>query len=374
MEKRRFEHLVKPQILPMVPYEPGKPVEEVKRELGLERVYKLASNENPLGPSPRALEALRGDIAEAIRMYPDGGAWALRQKIADKFGLTPEWVAVGNGSDELIHFLGLVFLCPGDEMVAGHPSFVRYEAAAQLNGAKFVKVPLKDFKLDLEAMAEAVTPKTKLIFVANPNNPTGTIVTQSEVEKFMESVPPDVVVVFDEAYCSFVDDPEFPDVLPYVKSGDRPVILLRTFSKDYGLAGLRVGFGLMPPEIREYVDKVREPFNVNSLAQLAALHALDDDEYVERVRKVNAEGKAFLYRELERLGLTYVPTQANFLLVDVGAPAREIFNALLRRGIIVRPADAFGFPTFIRVTIGKPEENEAFIRALEEVLAERGER
>lgn len=373
MSERRFSHLVRPEVLPMEPYEPGKPVEEVKRELGLERVVKLASNENPWGPPGSVLRALReANLVELLRMYPDGAARALRERIAAKLGLTADWIAVGNGSDELIHFLGLVFLRPGDEVVVGHPSFVRYDAAAQLNGAKLVKVPLSDFRLDLRSMAEAVTERTKLIFVANPNNPTGTMVTASEVEEFMRAVPEDVVVVFDEAYCAFVDSPDFPDVLPYIKSGGRPVILLRTFSKDFGLAGLRVGYGVMPPELREYVDKVREPFNVNSIAQLAALAALEEEGYVNWVRERNIEGKRYLYRELERLGLRYVPTQANFLLVDVGRPAREVFEALLRRGIIVRPADAFGYPTFIRVTIGRPEENEAFVKALEEVLSQRG--
>ena len=371
MRGRRFEHLVRPEVLPLVPYEHGRPVEEVRRELGLERVFKLASNENPWGPPERVIKALlSADLVEALRMYPDGAARALRERIAERLGLTADWIALGNGSDELIHFIGLVFLRPGDEVVVGHPSFVRYYASAQLNGAKLVKVPLKDYRLDLPSMAEAITERTKLVFIANPNNPTGTMVTADEVEEFMRKVPRDVVVIFDEAYCSFVDDPDFPDTLPYVKEGERPVIVLRTFSKDYGLAGLRVGYGVMPPEIREYVDKVREPFNVNSLAQLAALTALEDEGYVEWVRRRNAEGKQYLYRELRRLGLSYVPTQANFMLVDVGRPAREVFEALLRRGVIVRPADSFGYPTHIRVTIGRPEENRAFIKALEEVLKE----
>ncbi|HIE53435.1 MAG TPA: histidinol-phosphate transaminase [Armatimonadetes bacterium] len=360
--------LVKEHILDLKPYVPGKPIEEVKRELGLTEVLKLASNENALGPSPKAVQALQ-EAAATVGLYPDGSCSALKQALAAHWNLEPEQIIIGNGSDELIQFIGLTFLAPGDEVIQADPSFVRYEAAAILNQAKCLKVPLRNFTSDLEAMAARLTPRTKLIFVANPNNPTGTMNTRDEVERLLDRVPDHVLVVLDEAYYEYVDDPDYPDSLQYVREG-RNVIVLRTFSKIYALAGLRVGYGLARPDLIGYLNQVREPFNVNSLAQVAALASLQDPEQVERARRMNREGKEQLYRAFTELGLPYVPSQANFVLVDVKRDSRQVFAALLRRGVIVRTGDIFGLPTHLRVTVGKPEENERFIAALREVLQE----
>jgi len=360
--------LVKEHILDLKPYVPGKPIEEVKRELGLTEVLKLASNENALGPSPKAVQALQ-EAAATVGLYPDGSCSALKQALAAHWNLEPEQIIIGNGSDELIQFIGLTFLAPGDEVIQADPSFVRYEAAAILNQAKCLKVPLRNFTSDLEAMAARLTPRTKLIFVANPNNPTGTMNTRDEVERLLDRVPDHALVVLDEAYYEYVDDPDYPDSLQYVREG-RNVIVLRTFSKIYALAGLRVGYGLARPDLIGYLNQVREPFNVNSLAQVAALASLQDPEQVERARRMNREGKEQLYRAFTELGLPYVPSQANFVLVDVKRDSRQVFAALLRRGVIVRTGDIFGLPTHLRVTVGKPEENERFIAALREVLQE----
>jgi len=349
----------------LVPYSPGKPVEEVKRELGLDRITKLASNENVLGPSPAAVAAVR-EAAESVYLYPDGSWYSLTAALADKLAVPPEWILCGNGSDEIIHFLGLTFLNPGDEIIQGDPSFVRYEAAALLNQAGCRKVPLKDFTHDLTAMRAAVTDRTKLVFIASPNNPTGTINTKAEVDAFLADLPAHVITVFDEAYREYVDSPDYPDTVDYVRE-NRSVMVLRTFSKAYALAGLRVGYGIAPPDLVGYVNQVREPFNVSSIAQAAAVASLRDDSQLARTREMNAAGKKYLYAEFEALGLAYVPTQANFVFVDVGRDAQEVFQALLRRGVIARAG--LGLPTHLRVTIGRREDNERFIAALKEVLA-----
>ncbi|HOJ21622.1 MAG TPA: histidinol-phosphate transaminase, partial [Armatimonadota bacterium] len=269
---------------------------------------------------------------------------------------------------EIIHYLGIAYLEPGDEVVQAHPSFVRYEAAAILNGCQCIQVPLKDYTHDLDAMADAVTPRTKLLFITNPNNPTGTIVTRSAVDRLLDRIPERVLVVMDEAYYEYVEDPEYPDSLAYIREG-RNVISLRTFSKIFALAGLRVGYGIARPEIIWAIHQVREPFNVNSIAQVGAIACLDDPDQVERGRRVNRDGRTYLYAACERLGLPYVPSQANFVFIDVKADSRVVFQELLRRGVIVRTGDIFGHPTHLRVTVGTPEENARFVRALEEVLA-----
>lgn len=359
-----------PQIPPHVqrlkPYIPGKPIEEVQRELGLTDIVKLASNENPLGPSPRAVEAIRGAL-DNLALYPDASCFALTNALSAHLEVPTDHLIIGNGSDEVIHYLGVAFVRPGDEVLTGDPSFLRYEAAAVLNEAEFVVTPLRDQRFDLDAMADRITGKTRMVFIANPNNPTGTMVGRAAVERFLDRCPDHVIVVMDEAYYEYVDDPDYPVSLDYVREG-RNVVVLRTFSKIYALAALRVGYGVARPEIAAALHQVREPFNVNSLAQAAALASLQDPEQVTRSRRLNAEQRDYLYGEFRRLGLPYVETQANFVIVDVGRPAKPVFQALLQRGVIVRSGDVLGLPTHLRATIGRPEDNRRFVRELEAVL------
>jgi histidinol-phosphate aminotransferase len=353
-------------ILSLRPYVPGKPIEEVQREFGLTDIVKLASNENPLGPSPHAVGALT-EAALNLALYPDGACYTLVNALCAHLDVSPENLVIGNGSDEIIHYLGLAFLQPGDELLTGDPSFVRYEAAAGLNQAKFVVTPLKEHTFDLERMADAITDRTRLIFIANPNNPTGTIVRRREVERFLDRVPEQAIVVMDEAYYEYVDDPDYPQTWEYVREG-RNVVILRTFSKIYALAALRVGYGLGRPEIIHALHQVREPFNVNSLAQAAAVASLQDPEQVRRSWTSNRENRDYLYAEFRRLGLPYVETQANFVLVDVKQPCKPVYEALMRRGVIVRTLG--GLPTHLRVTIGRRSDNERFLHELEAVLAD----
>jgi len=350
------------------PYVPGKPIEEVQREFGLTDVVKLASNENPLGPSPRAVEAIRQAIAGNLGLYPDGACFSLTRALAERWNVPQEQLVLGNGSDEIIASLGLVYLGPGSEVLSCHPTFVQYEAAARLNQAEYVTAPLRDHRYDLDALADLLAPQTRLVFIANPNNPTGSIVRRAELERFLNRCPETALVVLDEAYFEYADDPEYPDGLDYVREG-RNVIVLRTFSKIYALAALRVGYGISRPEIIRALHQVRQPFNVNTLAQVAALASLDDPEQVTRSRRANAAGAHTLYQAFERLGLPYVETHANFVLFDLRKTARPYFEALLRRGVIVRCGDALGLPTCLRVTIGRPEDNARFLAALEELLA-----
>jgi histidinol-phosphate aminotransferase len=350
----------------LVPYRPGKPIEEVKRELGLSHVIKLASNENALGPAPRAAAAMQ-EAAARVHLYPDGACYELRQAVAAHLGVPGDHLIFGNGSDDIIHLLGVTFLAPGDEAIQADPSFVRYEAAAILNRAPCHLVPLRDWTHDLQAMADRINERTRLIFIANPNNPTGTIVKAVEVSRFMREVPDRALVVFDEAYFEYVEAADYPDSLRYVREGEN-VIVLRTFSKAYGLAGLRVGYGVARPEIIGPLERVREPFNVNLVAQAAAAAALGDTEHVRRSQAMNREGRERFYRAFDELGLKYAPTEANFVWVDVGRDSVEVFNALLRRGVIVRTGDIFGAETHLRVTIGTAGENEAFLSALKDVL------
>jgi histidinol-phosphate aminotransferase len=353
-------------ILRLKPYVPGKPIEEVQREYGLTDIVKLASNENPLGPSPRAVEAMR-EAAAHVWLYPDASCFRLTQALAAHWRAEPENLILGNGSDEIIQLAGLAFLEPGDEVLTATPSFVRYEAAATLNKAELIEVPVRDFRFDLAAMAERLSTRTRLVFIANPNNPTGTIVGKAELERFLDRVPARALVVMDEAYFEYADSLDYPDGWKYVREG-RNVIVLRTFSKIYGLAGLRVGYGMASHAVIRYLQQVREPFNVNSLAQAAAIASLEDPEQVERARRVNREGKATLTAAFDALELPHVPTEANFILVDIRRNGREVFEGLLRRGVIVRTGDIFGLPTHLRVTIGTAEQNERFLQALRAVL------
>jgi histidinol-phosphate aminotransferase len=353
---------VHPDIASLSPYVPGKPIEELQRELGLKRVIKLASNENPLGSSPKALTALREGSSDLHR-YPDGGAFRLREALADRWKVTLDQVILGNGSDEILGLLARTFLAPGDEAVMADQTFVIYKMEVTAAHGKPVVVPLKQWRHDLQAMAAAVTDRTRLLFLCNPNNPTGTMVTADEVEMLLSHMPAHVVVVFDEAYFEYVGSRQFPDSMAYVKQG-RNVIVLRTFSKIYGLAGLRIGYGVATAEITNFLNRVRPPFNANSLAQRAALAALGDEEHVARSRAVNGAGMGQIVRGLSSLGFTPIPSEANFVYVDVGRDGRTVFEALLREGIIIRHIEG----PMVRVTVGLEEENREFLAALKRVI------
>ena len=354
--------LVPNHVAELQPYQPGKPVEELERELGIAEAVKLASNENPLGPSPKALEAARRALAEVHR-YPDGSAFYLRHALADRLSVSPDQVVVGNGSNDLLVLLVQALLGPGQEAVVGHPAFVVYRLAVQAVGGRVKAVPLVDFTHDLPAMARAVTERTKLLFVANPNNPTGTMVDAEAVEALLAGLPDHVVVVMDEAYVEYIGREDFPDCLAAVRAG-RPVVVCRTFSKIYGLAGLRVGYAVAPKAVAEAVNQVRPPFNVNRVAQAAALAALDDEAHLRASREAARAGLEQLSAGLEAQGVGYVPSVANFLLVEVGDD-RGAYEALLRRGVIVRPMGGYGLETYVRVTVGTAEENGRFLEALE---------
>jgi histidinol-phosphate aminotransferase len=360
--------LYRKQIMEIKPYVPGKPIEEVERELGITNVIKLASNENPLGPSPLAVEAMTATIPK-VSIYPDGNCYYLKNALSAHLGVAMDHLIVGNGSDEILKLITEAFLNEGEEAVVGNPTFSEYDFSVKIMGGKTVAVPLKDHVHDLSAMRDAVTDNTKLVFVCNPNNPTGTTVKRQKLAKLIDSLPQGVITVLDEAYYEYVTDPDYGESLDFVHQG-KDVIVLRTFSKIYGLAGLRVGYGVARPDLIGSLLRVKEPFNVNMMAQAAALAALEDGEHVERSRTVNEEGKKYLAAEFTRLGLTYAPTQANFIWVNIAADCRTVFNKLLGRGVIVRTGDIFGAPDVLRITVGTPEQNERLIGMLEEVLAE----
>jgi len=356
--------LVTPTIEQLEPYEPGKPAEEVAAELGIADAVKLASNENPLGPSPMALEAL-GRAATEIHRYPDARAFALREQLAARHNLPLNEVLHGNGSNELIDLLVRTFCTAEHHVVFAAPSFVVYRLACLAQGVPFTAVPLRDYTHDLEAMADAVTSRTRLLFIANPNNPTGTHVDLPALMQLLRDVPPEVIVVVDEAYIEYADAADFPDAISLRGARER-LVVLRTFSKIYGLAALRVGYAIGPAKLLDYVNRVRAPFNVGTLGQVAARAALDDEAHVERSRRLNAEQRTRLFADLQHLGLRVVPSQANFLYVDFGRPARPLFERLLERGVIVRPFGAL--PNCARITVGTAPQNDRLMQALAEVL------
>lgn len=353
---------VHPDIASLSPYIPGKPVEELERELGIAKAVKLASNENPLGPSPKALAVL-GEAAQTLHRYPDGGAHRLRGALADRWKVQPDQVILGNGSDELIGLLARTFLAPGDEAVMADQTFVIYKMEVTAAHGTPIVVPMTQGHHDLEAMAAAVSPRTRLFFLCNPNNPTGTMVTAAEVSRLMDRMPESVIVVFDEAYYEYVQSRDFPDSLAYVLQG-RNAIVLRTFSKIYGLAGLRIGYGVTTAEIAGYLNRLRPPFNANSLAQRAALAALDDEEHLRRSRALNQAEMEAVRQGLAALGFRPLPSEANFLYFDVGRNGRDVFQDLLKEGVIVRHIEG----SMLRVTIGLPDENRRFLAALRKVL------
>lgn len=353
----------------MQPYHPGKTPEQLMEALGLSELIKLSANENPLGASPRAKEAILNAL-DTIHRYPDGACSVLRDALSVFYNLPPDYFAFGNGSDELIHLFGIAYLEAGDALMMGHPSFVRYIASAQLNQARLIAVPLMpDFRFDLQAMADAITERTRLIYLANPNNPTGTMIPRAALDWFLERVPDHALVILDEAYYEYADHPDYPNGLDDVRGG-RNVVVFRTFSKAYGLAGLRIGYAVGRPELLDPVERVREPFNINTLAQVAAAAALSDQEHVRRTRTLNREGLNMFIEACQRLNLRYVPSQANFLLIEVGDRCAQVQQRLLERGILVRTGEVFEMPTYLRVNTGTPEQNARFVEALEDALCE----
>jgi histidinol-phosphate aminotransferase len=366
-----WERLANEPILDIRPYEPGKPVEELERELGIPGAVKLASNENPFPPPPGVRAALQAAL-EGLNRYPDGSGYYLRQALAKRHDVAADAIVLGNGSNELIELLARTFVRPGEEVVLPHPSFVVYPSIVQSVGGIRVVVPLKDHRLDLRTMARAVTPLTKMVFVANPNNPTGTIVTAAEVDEFLGGLPERVIVVFDEAYYDFATGPDFPDSLAHMRQGRR-VVVLRTFSKMASLAGLRVGYAIADRDCVALVNRIRQPFNVNTLAQVAALAALHDEAHVQASIKVVRDGVRTLSAAFDAMGVAHVPTRANFILVEV-PDAAKVYQRLLERGVIVRPMASFGLEQALRVTVGTPEENQRLIDALGQVLAQEGGR
>jgi len=361
-----FNSLILPHLTQLTPYQAGKPLEELERELGLTDAIKLASNENPLGPSPLALAAIR-DALGTLHRYPDSHAYYLKEDLARHLGLAPQQLILGNGSDEVLDLLVRALVPPGGEVLSTTHTFLMYGLLTQAVGGFFRPVPLRDLRVDLPALTQAVTSQTRLIILNNPNNPTGTAFRRQEWEDFLAAVPATATVVLDEAYLDFADDPQVPSSLDYLTE-DRPLVGLRTFSKAYGLAGLRIGYGFGPSELIDYLNRLRMPFNVNRLAQAAARAALQDAAFLARTREVVLAGKDLLYRELARLGLPFVPSQANFILIRVPRLGKEVYQAMLREGVIIRAMDAYGFPEYIRVNLGLPEENQRFLEALEKVL------
>ena len=352
--------IIRPHILELAPYEPGKPIEELERELGIRGSIKLASNENPLGPSPKAVAAVR-EMLDGVHRYPDGASFELRRALAERLDVGSDQLVFGCGADEILELVAKVLIGPGDEIVYPWPSFAMYPIVVQGMGGTKVPVPLDaNFTVDLPALAAAVTERTKVVFVCNPNNPTGTSVGAEAFDAFMESLPEDVVVCIDEAYFEFVRRPDFPDALRWTRT--RPgTLVLRTFSKIFGLAGMRVGYGVADAELASYLERARHPFNVNKLAEVAALAALGDAEHADATRAMNAAGIDYLERELSEMGVRTWPTDANYLLAEAGEGA---YQALLERGVIVRPLSGFGLAAHVRFTVGTAKENERLVEAL----------
>jgi len=348
------------------PYPPGKPIEEVERELGRTAI-KLASNENPLGPSPKAQEAIRNFLG-GLHFYPDGGGYYLRKKLTEIHGLAMDQIILGAGSTDLIELVGKTFLSAGDEAITSESAFYMYRLAIEDMGAGLVLRPMRDMTFDLPAIAHAVTQRTKVIYLGNPNNPTGTMFTADELDRFLDAIPPRILVVLDEAYYEYVQRPDYAHSLEYVRAG-RNILVLRTFSKVHGLAGIRLGYGMGHPELIECLNRIRSPFNASSVAQVAGIAALDDHEHVARSVESNHQEMKFLTEELTLLGVRYTPSVGNFLLIDTGRDCEEDFMRLLHEGVIVRPMKIYGFPTSQRVTVGTHEENEQFLEALHRVAA-----
>src|SRR5205823_6343096 len=357
--------LANPQLRDLAVYEPGKPIEETASELGVhpEAIIKLASNENPLGPSPKAIDAMRAALENA-QFYPDGGSFYLRESLSAGHGFNPENIILGNGSNELIEFLRHAFLHRGDDVITSEYAFIAYKLIATLFGACTIEAPSPDYQQDLEAMLDAITPKTRVIFIANPNNPTGALISRGKIDKFMSRLPENIIVVFDEAYFEFLDNP--PDALQYVRE-DRNIVVLRTFSKIHGLAGLRIGYGIGQTDLINVLQKTRQPFNVNAIAQAGALAALADDAHQRETKRVVDTGRAYLEGQFAEMKLNFVPGAANFVMVNVGNGAAT-FEELLARKIIVRPLKGYKLSEWVRISVGTMEQNRKCIAALKEIL------
>lgn len=356
----------KKQIVDLPVYQPGKPIDEVKRELGLEHIVKLASNENPFGCSPKVKEAIV-PVLDQLAIYPDGAAMDLRAAMAEFLQVDASQLIFGNGSDELVMLTSRAYLEPGTNTVMATPTFSVYKTTATVEGADVIEVPLKDGVHDLDGLLENISEQTRVVWVCNPNNPSGTINSEAEIKSFLDQVPKNVLVVLDEAYYEYVTDASYPESIQFLDKYPN-VLILRTFSKIYGLAGLRIGYGIASPDIVDKINRVREPFNTSSVAQAAAIAAIKDQEFVQSCRSTNAKGREQLYAAFDDMDLSYYPSQGNFVLVNTGRDGNEIFQALLKKGYIVRSGVALGFPTSIRVTVGNEEQNEGFLSALREVL------
>ncbi len=357
----------------IVPYPPGKPIEEVERELGIKNSVKIASNENPLGTSPLAVQAIKMSLKNLNR-YPDGSAFYLKNKLSDVHKIAPESIIIGNGSNELIELIIRTFLKLGDEAIISDPSFLIYSITVKAAGGKSIIIKLKDdYTYDVKGIIKAINKRTRLIFVSNPNNPTGTIITKKDYEWLIERVPKHVIIVDDAAYREFVQSDDYPDGIDYVRGKNRNLIVLRTFSKLYGLAGLRIGYGVTTAELAGYIERVRQPFNVNSLAQIAAIAALNDKAFVKKTLSNNIAGLNYLYKMLDTMNISFMPTQANFFLIRVSPfmSAKQAFESLLRKGVIVRDMTSYGLGDYIRINVGTPSENRKFIKEFGEILKER---
>ena len=360
-------------IAAIVPYPPGKPMDELEREYGVTNAIKLASNENAWGPSPKAVEAI-SQMLTNLHRYPDGSSYYLTEAVAQWIGSAPEEIVLGNGSNEVIEFLVKAFVATGDMVITSHPSFLMYQKFVQVRGGENVVIDLKDMRHDLEAIAAAVTDRTRLIFIDNPNNPTGTLISSEAFDRFLRNLPQSVIVVVDEAYVDFVDPEERIDILGYIREceGIPAVVSLRTFSKAFGLAGLRVGFGVMHKEVAALLHRVRQPFNINLPGQVGALAALEDTEHYQRTLSGTTDGRNWLSVEMTKLGCTPYPSYTNFFLIDVKGDATKLYEAMLYKGVIVRSMKAYGYPDFIRITVGTAAENERFVHALADCLKDLG--
>jgi len=363
------KNFVRKNILNFQPYIPGKPIDDVKREFNLKKVVKLASNENPLGPSPKAVSAIK-KVLNKINIYPDGYCFELRKKVAATYNVGENQIIFGNGTDEIIELIGKTFLNPEDEIIVSEHAFIRYKMAGHLMGCKVIEVPMKNYKHDLNGMADAVTEKTKIIFIANPNNPTGTYNTKDEFENYFSGLLATCylpLTFIDEAYAEYVAEKDYPLGIDWLKKGLN-VMFSRTFSKVYGLAGLRIGYGVASSAIMSYIERIRPPFNVSSVAQSGAIAALDDNQHIKKSKELVLHEKIYLYKELEKIGLEYISSAANFILINVKQNGQIIFEKLLRKGVIVRAMDEYGLKNFVRVTIGTPTENKKFIKEVTKII------
>jgi histidinol-phosphate aminotransferase len=368
--KSIIDGMVLPQLSSITPYPAGKPISELERELGLKNIIKMASNENPFGPSPEAIKALTQELANIFR-YPDGNCYELKRKLSLKFHLKSENFIIGNGSNEIIELLIRAFVRPGEEVIMADPSFIVYRTATIVVGGKPVFIKLKNFSYNLETMLNAINKKTRMVIIDNPNNPTGIIVKKQELDAFVKNLPENVILVLDEAYREFVQDSDYPGELDYIGNG-KPVVVLRTFSKAYGLAGLRIGYGITDECITDYLNRLRQPFNVNFAAQIAAVAALDDNEHIRKTVENNRDGMNFIIKSMTEIGLRCVPSQSNFILVELPVDAEVMYKEMLKRGIILRSMKGYGLPDYIRITIGLPEDNKRVVREIKSILDELG--